>query len=167
MFWIKKCKFSVCVCFKTGSGLLCLCVWAEVLNKDVLKDYLEGYGKVVDQKKEDMRSGMSHHEFRLAIIKEYNLLITPEQFTEEIRPMYRERWVFISLLAPASIFGLCLKYWSDFSCYLLLPSRWLLARALPGANRLIKHLHNQKVPFALASNSLTKNVEAKVSHQPG
>lgn len=57
--------------------------------------------------------------------------------------------------------------WSDFSCYLLLPSRWLLARALPGANRLIKHLHNQKVPFALASNSMTKNVEAKVSHQPG
>ncbi|XP_017255474.1 bifunctional riboflavin kinase/FMN phosphatase [Daucus carota subsp. sativus] len=107
----------------------------EVLNKDVLKDYLEGYGKVVDQKKEDMRSGMSHHEFRLAIIKEYDLLITPEQFTEEIRPMYRERW--------------------------------LLARALPGANRLIKHLHNQKVPFALASNSLTRNVEAKVSHQPG
>ncbi|KAL1812772.1 hypothetical protein ACET3Z_022837 [Daucus carota] len=107
----------------------------EVLNKDVLKDYLEGYGKEVDQKKEDMRSGMSHHEFRLAIIKEYDLLITPDQFTEEIRPMYRERW--------------------------------LLARALPGANRLIKHLHNQKVPFALASNSLTKNVEAKVSHQPG
>lgn len=58
-------------------------------------------------------------------------------------------------------------FWPLFSGYLLLPSRWLLARALPGANRLIKHLHDKKVPFALASNSMTKNVEAKVSHQPG
>lgn len=58
-------------------------------------------------------------------------------------------------------------FWRLFSAYLLLPSRWLLAQALPGANRLIKHLHSKKVPFALASNSITKNVEAKVSHQPG
>lgn len=54
-----------------------------------------------------------------------------------------------------------------FVFWLLLPSRWLLAQALPGANRLIKHLHSKKVPFALASNSITENVEAKVSHQPG
>ncbi|KAL8088243.1 hypothetical protein AgCh_038141 [Apium graveolens] len=107
----------------------------EVLNKDVLKDYLARFGKILDQKKEDTRSGMSHKEFRLAIIKEYDLLITPERFTEEIRPMYRERW--------------------------------LLARALPGANRLIRHLHNHNVPVAVASNSMTTNVEAKISHQPG
>ena len=55
-----------------------------------------------------------------------------------------------------------------FVLWLLVTSvRWLLAQALPGANRLIKHLRKKKVPFALASNSMTKNVEAKVSHQPG
>lgn len=73
---------------------------------DVLKDYLTKYGKVVDQNKEDMRSGMSHKEFRLAIIKEYGLLITPERFTEEIRPMYRERLFLISLSVPILMFGL-------------------------------------------------------------
>lgn len=107
----------------------------EVLTKDVLKDLLVRYGKEVDYKKEGMRLGVTHKESRLAIIKDYDLPITPEQFTEEIMPMYREKW--------------------------------LLAQALPGANRLIKHLHSKKVPFALASNSMTKNVEAKVSHQPG
>uniref|UniRef100_A0A164W6K9 Riboflavin kinase n=1 Tax=Daucus carota subsp. sativus TaxID=79200 RepID=A0A164W6K9_DAUCS len=107
----------------------------EVLTKDVLKDLLARYGKAVDYKKEGMRLGMTHNESRIAIIKDYNLPITPEQFTEEIMPMYREKW--------------------------------LLAQALPGANRLIKHLRKKKVPFALASNSMTKNVEAKVSHQPG
>lgn len=79
-----------------------------MLNKDVLKDYLARYGKVVDQKKEDTRSGMSHKEFRLAIIKEYDLLMTPECFTEEIRPMYRERLFLISLSVPVLMFGLCL-----------------------------------------------------------
>ncbi|XAR49550.1 Riboflavin kinase [Bertholletia excelsa] len=45
--------------------------------------------------------------------------------------------------------------------------RWAHATALPGANRLIQHLHKHKVPFALASNSLQKYIDAKISHQPG
>lgn len=45
--------------------------------------------------------------------------------------------------------------------------RWLLARPLPGANRLIKHLHKNGVPFALASNSLREFIDAKISHQEG
>lgn len=158
---------SICYCSNTDSVLLCL--WAEVLTKDVLKDLLARYGKEVDYNKEGMRLGVTHKESRLAIIKDYDLPITPEQFTEEIMPMYREKWVLIIS------FRVCLKthnneYWCFGICwiaYLLLPSRWLLAQALPGANRLIKHLHSKKVPFALASNSITKNVEAKVSHQPG
>lgn len=75
-----------------------------------MKDFLARYGKVVDQKNEDMRSGMSHYEFRLAIIKDYDLLITPEQFTEEIRPMYRERWVFNLHIS----FGACIDFWTLF-----------------------------------------------------
>lgn len=95
---------------KTDFELFYLCVRAEVLNKDVLKDFLARYGKAVDQKKEDTRSGMSHKMFRLAIIKEYDLLITPERFTEEIRPMYRERWVLISLSLPVLMVGLYLVH---------------------------------------------------------
>ncbi|KAJ8568003.1 hypothetical protein K7X08_020725 [Anisodus acutangulus] len=35
---------------------------------------------------------------------------------------------------------------------------WLQAKALPGANRLLKHLHKHGVPFALASTSKRKNM---------
>lgn len=88
---------SICYCCNTDSVLLCL--WVEVLTKDVLKDLLARYGKEVDYKKEGMRLGVTHKESRLAIIKDYDLPITPEQFTEEIMPMYREKWVLIYLFA--------------------------------------------------------------------
>ncbi|XP_062153580.1 bifunctional riboflavin kinase/FMN phosphatase-like isoform X2 [Alnus glutinosa] len=45
--------------------------------------------------------------------------------------------------------------------------KWLQAKPLPGANRLIKHLHKHGVPFALASNSLQEYIDAKISHQRG
>lgn len=45
--------------------------------------------------------------------------------------------------------------------------RWAMARALPGADRLIKHLHRHGVPFALASNSLREYIEAKISGKQG
>ncbi|KVI04320.1 HAD-like domain-containing protein [Cynara cardunculus var. scolymus] len=49
----------------------------------------------------------------------------------------------------------------------LCSSRWLQAKALPGVNRLIKHLHKHGIPYAVASNSIKKNVEVKVSAQKG
>lgn len=107
----------------------------EQLTKEVLKDLLARYGKVVDEEKVRMIMGMSIEHSRHAIIKDYDLPITPEQFIQEIRPMYQKKW--------------------------------LLAQALPGADRLIKHLHRHKVPFALASNSRTVSVESKISNQPG
>ncbi|KAJ9172805.1 hypothetical protein P3X46_016012 [Hevea brasiliensis] len=70
-----------------------------------------------------------------AIVKDYDLPLTPNQFIDEIMPMYRDKW--------------------------------LHARPLPGANRLIKHLHKNGVPFALASNSLREYIDAKISHQEG
>ncbi|KAH1222653.1 Bifunctional riboflavin kinase/FMN phosphatase [Glycine max] len=45
--------------------------------------------------------------------------------------------------------------------------RWAKAKALPGANRLIKHLQKNGVPMALASNSLQENIEAKIYHHKG
>lgn len=45
--------------------------------------------------------------------------------------------------------------------------RWAQARALPGANRLVTHLHSHGVPFAMASSSPAKNIKAKLSYQAG
>jgi len=45
--------------------------------------------------------------------------------------------------------------------------RWAQARALPGANRLVTHLHSRGVPFAIASSSPAKNIKAKLSYQAG
>ncbi|KAI4378343.1 hypothetical protein MLD38_015834 [Melastoma candidum] len=45
--------------------------------------------------------------------------------------------------------------------------KWAMARALPGADRLIKHLRRHGVPFALASNSLREYIEAKISGKQG
>lgn len=46
-------------------------------------------------------------------------------------------------------------------------SRWPETKALPGADRLIRHLSNHGVQFALASNSIRRNIEAKISFQQG
>ncbi|BAF26235.1 Os10g0209300 [Oryza sativa Japonica Group] len=44
---------------------------------------------------------------------------------------------------------------------------WCNIKALPGANRLIKHLKSNGVPAALASNSPGSNIEAKISCHQG
>lgn len=45
--------------------------------------------------------------------------------------------------------------------------QWCNIKALPGANRLIKHFRGEGVRMALASNSPRANIETKVSYQPG
>ncbi|XP_057506189.1 bifunctional riboflavin kinase/FMN phosphatase-like isoform X2 [Actinidia eriantha] len=105
----------------------------EQATKGVLGELLERYGKVLDREKEDKRLGMIHEEFAMAIVEDYELPITPGCFSQEIMPMYYEKWV--------------------------------QAKALPGANRLIQHLHKHGVPFALASNSRRKSIDIKISNQ--
>ncbi|KAJ4952913.1 hypothetical protein NE237_029745 [Protea cynaroides] len=46
-------------------------------------------------------------------------------------------------------------------------NQWCNIKPLPGASRLIKHLHGHGVPMALASNSLRVHIEAKIAYQPG
>ncbi|KAI3735991.1 hypothetical protein L6452_15520 [Arctium lappa] len=104
-------------------------------TKDLLKELLVRYGKVVDLDKENKRHGMAHRESTIAIVKDYDLPITPQQYSQIITPMYHEKW--------------------------------LQAKALPGVNRLIKHLRKHRVPYALASNSRRKSIEIKVSSQKG
>ncbi|XP_020535604.1 bifunctional riboflavin kinase/FMN phosphatase [Jatropha curcas] len=108
----------------------------ESATKGVLKEFLAKYGKELDKEREESkRLGMTLQDSAVAIVKDYGLPLTPDQFIHEIMPMYRHRWSH--------------------------------ARALPGANRLIKHLWKNGVPIALASNSSTENIDAKISHQQG
>ncbi|CAN6577122.1 unnamed protein product [Malus baccata var. baccata] len=46
-------------------------------------------------------------------------------------------------------------------------NQWCNIKALPGSNRLIKHLSGHKVPMALASNSPKENIETKLSFHQG
>ncbi|XP_047308399.1 bifunctional riboflavin kinase/FMN phosphatase-like [Impatiens glandulifera] len=45
--------------------------------------------------------------------------------------------------------------------------KWNDIKALPGADRLIKHLRSNNVKMALASNSSRSNIENKISKHPG
>uniref|UniRef100_A0A7C9AJP3 Riboflavin kinase n=1 Tax=Opuntia streptacantha TaxID=393608 RepID=A0A7C9AJP3_OPUST len=107
----------------------------EVASRGVLREFLASYGKVLITDNEHRRVGKTQKESAIAIVKNYELPLTPEQLIAQITPMYR--------------------------------SKWKDAKALPGANRLIRHLHKHQVPLALASNSSREYIEAKISYQKG
>ncbi|XP_010689896.2 bifunctional riboflavin kinase/FMN phosphatase isoform X1 [Beta vulgaris subsp. vulgaris] len=107
----------------------------EIATRSVLSEFLAGYGKVLITDKEHGRVGRTQKESAAAIVKNYELPLTPEQFIDEITPLYRAKW-------------------KD-------------SKTLPGANRLIQHLHKHEIPFALASNSLREYIDAKISYQKG
>ncbi|KAL5579319.1 hypothetical protein UlMin_011761 [Ulmus minor] len=49
----------------------------------------------------------------------------------------------------------------------LFSAQWCNIKALPGANRLIKHLSNHNIPMALASNTPRESIETKISFHHG
>lgn len=58
----------------------------------MLKDFLAKYGKDLDKKREEeKRLGMTQKESAAAIVRDYGLPLTPDQFIQEITPMYREK----------------------------------------------------------------------------
>ncbi|PWA43815.1 cof protein [Artemisia annua] len=65
----------------------------ELVTQEILKEFLARYGKVVDLEKEKKRFGMIHHESAIATVKDYDLPITPQQYSESIMPMYYEKWL--------------------------------------------------------------------------
>ncbi|GMN53976.1 hypothetical protein TIFTF001_023100 [Ficus carica] len=108
----------------------------ERATRGVLGEFLAKYGKVLDKEKEKKKTlGKTLKESSAAIVKDYDLPLTPDQFIQEIIPMYQEKWIN--------------------------------AKALPGANRLIKHLYDHGIPIALASNSTRDYIDLKISHQKG
>ncbi|XP_050226810.1 bifunctional riboflavin kinase/FMN phosphatase-like [Mercurialis annua] len=109
---------------------------SETATKDIFKEFLAKYGKQLDKARESKKQlGMTLQVSAIAIVKDYDLPLTPDQFIHEIMPMYLAKWMNV--------------------------------KALPGADRLIKHLYENGVPFALASNSLTEYINEKISRQTG
>ncbi|PWA43814.1 cof protein [Artemisia annua] len=43
--------------------------------------------------KENKRLGMTHDKSAIAIVQDYDLPITPQEYTQEIMPMYYEKWL--------------------------------------------------------------------------
>lgn len=108
----------------------------ERATKSVFLEFLAKYGKTLNKEREQKREiGKTLKDSSTAIVEDYDLPLTPEQFIKEIIPMYQQKWKYV--------------------------------KALPGANRLIKHLHDHGVPTALASNSLREYIDAKISSHQG
>lgn len=107
----------------------------EFSSRGVLRKFLGRYGKDLITEGKHRIVGRTLKESAMAMVRDYELPITPDQFIAQITPLYRATW-------------------KD-------------AEVLPGANRLIQHLHKHRVPFALASNSLLEYIEAKISYQKG
>uniref|UniRef100_A0A5B7CAN5 riboflavin kinase n=1 Tax=Davidia involucrata TaxID=16924 RepID=A0A5B7CAN5_DAVIN len=102
---------------------------------DVLKVYLVKFGKQWDGRGAHRIVGKTPSEAAAAIVEDYGLPLSMEEFISEVTPMFSDQWCNI--------------------------------KALPGANRLIKHLRGHGVPMALASNSPRANIETKISYHLG
>jgi hypothetical protein len=55
--------------------------------------------------------------------------------------------------------GFCMRH-------ALQPRRWPDAKLLPGASRLVEHLHRHGVPMAIATSTSRDSFELKVSKHP-
>nr|XP_029123026.1 bifunctional riboflavin kinase/FMN phosphatase isoform X3 [Elaeis guineensis] len=107
----------------------------DCIVSEVLKEFLVKYGKTWSSTGVHRIVGRTPLEVATAVVEDYGLACTPEEFMSTITPMFSDKWCNI--------------------------------KALPGANRLIKHLRGMGVPMGLASNSPKSNIEAKISHHHG
>lgn len=67
-----------------------MCV-LEHLTKEILKEFLAGYGKVPDKEKEKKRLGMTQKEYAIGIVNDYDLPLTSDQYIEAIMPFYHDK----------------------------------------------------------------------------
>lgn len=58
----------------------------ESSTKGVLKDFLAKYGRVL--KETNKRLGKTLKESAVSIVEDYELTLSPDQFIQEITPMY-------------------------------------------------------------------------------
>ncbi|KAL2925267.1 Bifunctional riboflavin kinase/FMN phosphatase [Bienertia sinuspersici] len=63
----------------------------EYVTRSVLREFLASYGKVLITDKEHGRVGRTQKESAIAIVNNYELPLTPDQFIAEITPLYRAK----------------------------------------------------------------------------
>ncbi|KAK1302276.1 hypothetical protein QJS10_CPB12g00735 [Acorus calamus] len=96
-------------------------------------------------------------------LKKYGKDLDVEKEEARLGKMFRE-----SAISIIEDYGLPLtvdEYAAEIMPFYI--ERWPQAKALPRADRLIKHLHKLGIPLALASNSVRKNIDTKISYQQG
>ncbi|XP_078442242.1 riboflavin kinase/FMN hydrolase [Wolffia australiana] len=103
--------------------------------EEVMRVVLAKYGKKWDRRCAHRTVGKTPLEAASAVVEDYNLPFSSEEFLAETTPLFSERWCNI--------------------------------KALPGADRLIKHLAGKQVPLALSSNSPRSNIESKLAPHSG
>ncbi|XP_062105869.1 bifunctional riboflavin kinase/FMN phosphatase-like [Humulus lupulus] len=75
----------------------------ERATKDVFKEFLAKYGKVLDMEREEKKAdGMTLKDSSAAIVKDYDLPLTPDQYIQEIIPMHQEKWMYVRALPGAT-----------------------------------------------------------------
>lgn len=60
-----------------------------------MKEFLAKYGKVLDKAK-DKRLGLTLKASAAATVKDYGLPLTPDQYIQQIIPMYQQKYVKFS-----------------------------------------------------------------------
>ncbi|KAL5705811.1 hypothetical protein ACHQM5_024058 [Ranunculus cassubicifolius] len=109
----------------------------DAIVNDALKVFLVKYGKTWDGRGANKIIGKTPFEAATAIVQDYDLPCTTEEFITHINPLFSD------------------------------PYRWRSIKALPGAKRLIKHLNSHGIPMALASNSSRSSIDTKISYHHG
>ncbi|XP_024537122.1 bifunctional riboflavin kinase/FMN phosphatase isoform X1 [Selaginella moellendorffii] len=108
----------------------------ERIVDEVCEEFLVAkYGKQWDGRNPEKRLGKKPLQAAAAIVEDYELPCTPEQFLAETVDLVR--------------------------------GRFRNAKALPGANRLLKHLVAHKIPIAIGSNSYRSFIAEKLAPHSG
>ncbi|RWW22570.1 hypothetical protein GW17_00013216 [Ensete ventricosum] len=81
--WYVDVDFVLPPCF-LGNG-------SERATGGILEEFLARHGKALDAAMEEKRLGKMHKESAVAIVQDYGLLMTPEEFSEAIMPLFQER----------------------------------------------------------------------------
>ncbi|KAG0449828.1 hypothetical protein HPP92_027184 [Vanilla planifolia] len=137
---------------------------------EVLKVFLGQYGKKWDSKQAHRIVGKTPLEAAAAIVEDYNLPCTIEDFMSTTTPMFSDQQPLTSdlyLLSYLLISAVHSSFYIPETTLIFGHEGGVISKALPGANRLIKHLRSKGVPFGLASNSPISNIEAKILFHKG
>ncbi|KAK2977115.1 hypothetical protein RJ640_017639 [Escallonia rubra] len=149
-------KFLPCVILDLDGTLLN----TDGIVSDVLRVYLNKYGKQWDGKAAYRIVGKTPSEAAAVIVEDFGLPLSTDEFVSEITPMFSAQFDLQKGI---------LEHFDGVELLLYLPCEymWCKVKALPGANRLINHFRGHGVQMALASNSPRTNVDTKISYQPG